>query len=152
MRHLCVAVALACIGTATAAFSRSPQWVQPARGQQQEALNRMYETNARADQGWETNYDRQNRDRIEDLPKIRQHLADAWRHFGMKPDAAKAVASTYVFDQPNLADPPSIKGKSDQEVASMMQAALSAKQYLRANQLLIQYERRRLHLPQTKHH
>ncbi len=152
MRHVRTAVALVCIGTLGVVFAQPPQYVLPARGQQQEALTRMYETSASADRSWETNYDRQNRARIEDLPKIRGHLADAWRHFGMAPDAAKAVASTYVFDQPNLADPPSIEGKSDREVASMMQAALNGKQYLRANQLLIQYERRRLHLPQAKHH
>jgi len=152
MRQLRIAIALACICIAPSALSRPPQWVKPARGQQQEALSQMYQESASANQGWETNYDRQNRNQIKDLSKIRQRLADAWQHFGMKPDAAKAVASTYVFDQPNLADPPSIKGKSDQEVASMMQTALSQKQYLRANQLLIQYERRRLHLPAPRRH
>ena len=118
----------------------------------QEFQEQQQRVNDRADKEWEHSYDRQNRQHIEDLPKIREHLAETWQRFGMKPDAAKAVASTYVIEQPNLAAPPTIKGKTDQEVASMMQAALSNKQFLLANQLLIQYERRRLHLPDSPRH
>lgn len=117
-----------------------------------ELQSQQLQMNERAGKEWEYSYDRQNRKHIEDLPKIRAHLAETWQHFGMKPDAAKAVASAYVIEQPNLANPPTIKGKTGQEVASMMQAALSNKQFLLANQLLIQYERRRLHLPESPRH
>jgi len=117
-----------------------------------ELQRQQLQMNERAGKEWEYSYDRQNRKHIEDLPKIRAHLAETWQRFGMKPDAAKAVASAYVIEQPNLAAPPTIKGKTDQEVASMMQAALSNKQFLLANQLLIQYERRRLHIPDSPRH
>lgn len=120
------------------------QWSAAA---QQQAIWSSEQQNNKA---WQDSIDRDNRRMIQNLPKIREHLAETWQQFGLKPDAAKAIASTYVIQRPGGA-PTSIKGKSDAEVATMMQQALTAKQYLLANQLLIQYERRRLHLPEPAH-
>lgn len=79
------------------------------------------------------------------LEKFRGELADSWRSMGMSPEGAKLVAAAY---DPRLAaqSPVSVRGKNDQEVAQMMQAALKEKHYLEANQLLIDYQRRRLEL------
>ena len=92
-------------------------------------------------------YELLNRRRIKDLPKIRAHLAESWQRFGISPEAAKLVAAAYDYRQRNLADPPSIRGKTDEEVAAMMQTALAKKEYSRADHLLIEYERKRLRIP-----
>lgn len=147
LRLVFAAVLVAAAGSAFAQQAgRSAQQVDQW---QQDFAKDQQRTNAQDAREWEHSYDRLSRKRITELPKIRQHLAEAWQHFGMKPDAAKVVADAYVVEQPNLAAPPSIKGRTDAEVASMMQDALTKKQYLRADQLLIQYERHRLHLAQA---
>lgn len=121
----------------------STQWSPEARQQA------IWDTQQQNDKAWQESIDNNNRRQIKNLPKIREHLAETWQQFGLKPDAAKAIASTYVIPGPE-GGMTTIKGKSDAEVASMMQQALSGKQYLLANQLLIQYERRRLHLPESR--
>jgi hypothetical protein len=121
----------------------STQWSPEARQQA------VWNTEQQNDKAWQDSVDNNSRRQIKNLPKIREHLAQTWQQFGLKPDAAKAIASTYVITGPE-GTPTTIKGKTDAEVASMMQQALSNKKFLLANQLLIQYERRRLHLPETR--
>ena len=150
MRKLSLVLAVLAVTTAGTTLARQttpPQ--QTNQRWQQDFLNNDRRVNDHDAKEWEHSYDRLNRKHIKDLPKIREHLAQSWQHFGMKPDAAKMVADAYVVEQPNLASPPTIRGKTDAEVAAMMQAALSSKQYLQADQILIQYERRRLHLSET---
>jgi hypothetical protein len=146
MRHGRYVIALLTLCISSSLFAQSNgqtgQWSPAA--QQQAAWNAQQQ-NSKA---WQDSIDRDNRRMIQDLPKIREHLAETWQKFGLKPDAAKAIASTYVI-QRKASAPTSIKGKTDGEVATMMQQALTSKQYLLANQLLIQYERRRLHLPES---
>ncbi len=141
-----IAIALMVLPLSSNLFAQSNggqtgQWSQAA---QQQAI---WSTEQQNNKAWQDSVDRDNRRMIQNLPKIREHLAQTWQQFGLKPDAAKAIASTYVIQRPGGAAT-SIKGKTDAEVATMMQQALTAKQYLLANQLLIQYERRRLHLPE----
>lgn len=83
---------------------------------------------------------------LANLTKLRSKLAEAWQSLGMSPQAAQAVANAY---QPNLAqsvhhDP--LRGKSSEDVAAMLQAALAKKDYILANQVLIDYERERSHM------
>ncbi len=83
------------------------------------------------------------------LAKLRAKLAEAWQGMGMSPQGAKVVADAY---DPNLAQHihhTSLRGKSDQEVAQLMQGALKEKRYLDANQLLIDYQRQKLRLGDT---
>lgn len=80
------------------------------------------------------------------LAKLRAKLAEAWQGMGMSPQGAKLVADAY---DPNFAahmHHASLRGKSDQEVAQMLQAALKDKHYLAADQLLIDYQREKLRL------
>lgn len=82
-----------------------------------------------------------------DLSALREHLAEAWQHFGMSPGDARVVASAYDYTQDDLAGLPSIRGKNNRQIAQMMQLALVNKQYIAADHLLISYERQRLNLP-----
>jgi hypothetical protein len=78
---------------------------------------------------------------VANLTKLRAKLAEAWQTLGMSPQAAQAVANAY---QPNLAQNVhriSLRGKSGQEVAAMLQSALAKKDYMSANQTLIEYEK-----------
>lgn len=80
------------------------------------------------------------------LAKLRVKLAEAWQGMGMSPQGAKFVADAY---DPNLAfhmHRASLRGKSDQEVAQMLQSALKDKHYMMADQLLIDYQREKLRL------
>lgn len=80
------------------------------------------------------------------LTKLRTKLAEAWQTIGLSPQAAKGVAAAY---QPNFAlnsRRASLHGKSGQEIAAILQAALARKDYLLANQTLIDYERDKLQL------
>lgn len=80
------------------------------------------------------------------LAKLRIKLAEAWQTMGMSPQSAKMVADAY---NPGLAATmhhASLRGKSDEQVAQMLQAVIKEKHYLSANQLLIDYQRDRLKL------
>ena len=77
---------------------------------------------------------------VANLTKLRAKLAEAWQTLGMSPQAAQAVANAY---QPNLAQNShhaSLRGRSGQEIASMLQSALAKKDYALADQMLIEYE------------
>ena len=111
--------------------------------QRQEMLDREMQNAARDMEGRE----RQSwLDSIANLAKLRIKLAEAWQGMGMSPQGAKVVADAY---DPNLAarmHHESLRGKSDEEVAEMLQSAIRQKHYLSANQLLIDYERNRLRI------
>ncbi|MGN2241888.1 hypothetical protein ACFWZU_00110 [Frateuria sp. GZRR33] len=94
------------------------------------------------------------RDSLADLDKLRTKLADAWKGMGMSPEGAKLVADAYDPDLAARSHHTSLHGKSDQEIAQLMQDAIKEKKYLKANQLLIDYQRQKLALnelstPQT---
>jgi len=129
--------------------SGSTKASQPTRANGQSGAEEMrFQQRALDGHFWQNEQSRRLLERGDNSPAaVRAHLAEAWRHLGMSPEAAKTVASAYDYKQAHLADSMSIKGKSDEEVASMLQSALSRKQYAQANHLLIDYERGRLHLP-----
>ncbi|UGB37668.1 hypothetical protein [Frateuria soli] len=94
-------------------------------------------------------------DSLADLETLRGKLADAWTQMGMSPAGAKRVADAYDPDLAARSHHTSLRGKSDQEIARLMQDALKEKKYLKANQLLIDYQRQKLALselssPQTR--
>ena len=78
---------------------------------------------------------------LANLTKLRAKLAEAWQTLGMSPQAARAVANAYQPSPAQNVPHVSLRGKSDQEVAAMLQSALSSKNYMLANQTLIEYER-----------
>jgi hypothetical protein len=78
------------------------------------------------------------------LTELRAKLAESWRGMGMPPQAAKMVADAYNPEKALRIRQVSLHGKSDQEIAQMMQAALKEKHYLEADQLLIDYQRQKL--------
>ena len=103
-----------------------------------EAQNAVRDMEGRERQSWLNS--------IANLAKLRIKLAEAWQGMGMSPQGAKVVADAY---DPNLAarmHHESLRGKSDEEVAEMLQSAIRQKHYLSANQLLIDYERNRLRI------
>ncbi|WP_426688146.1 hypothetical protein [Rhodanobacter ginsengiterrae] len=113
--------------------------------QNQEAVDRAMQNAARE---METAQRRSWLNAMANLAKLRVKLAEAWQAMGMSPQVAKVVADAY---DPNLAarmHPESLRGKSDAQVAEMLQSAIREKHYLSANQLLIDYERNRLRMDQ----
>lgn len=78
--------------------------------------------------------------------KLRAKLAEAWQQMGMSPQGAKAVADAYDPETASHMHHVSLRGKSDQEIAQLLQSALKDKHYLKADQLLIDYQRQKLSL------
>lgn len=79
------------------------------------------------------------------LKAARESLAAEWQKLGLSPEQATAVASTYRADSSAMLSHPSLERRSDKEVSAMIQQALASKNYRMANQLLIDYERQKLH-------
>jgi hypothetical protein len=75
------------------------------------------------------------------LPQARARLAAEWQHLGVSAKDAKVIASAYRPDDAERFQHAPLRGKSDTEIASMLQSALVAKNYRLANLLLIDYER-----------
>jgi hypothetical protein len=85
------------------------------------------------------------------MNKLRVKLAEAWQTLGMSPQAAQALAAAY---RPELAENvhhrhASLRNKSDEEVAAMLQSALTRKNYVLANQLLIDRQSEKLGLGES---
>lgn len=147
-RHFLCMVVLALVASAAFAQQQPPQHdpMQDMLRRQQEMNQRQFENNQREfvrgdHQAWINS--------LANLTKLRAKLAEAWQGMGMSPQGAKFVADAY---DPNLAarlHHASLRGKSDQEAAQMMQLALKEKRYLEADQLLIDYQRERLKLGTT---
>lgn len=83
---------------------------------------------------------------LANLTKLRAKLAEAWQALGMTQESAKAVAAAYDPNFALNARRASLQGKSDAEIAAVLQAALARKDYQLANQTLIDFERGRLNL------
>lgn len=79
------------------------------------------------------------------LKDARKSLAAEWQKLGLSPEQATAVASTYRADSSAMLSHPSLERRSDKEVSAMIQQALASKNYRMANQLLIDYERQKIH-------
>jgi len=78
--------------------------------------------------------------------KLRAKLAESWQSMGLSPQAAKQVANAYDPSVGANSHHTSLRGKSEQEVAAMLQSALADKRYQKANQMLIDYQRQKLSL------
>ena len=119
------------------------QLPQRSQYQIQQNMNRMQEQRYDA----LANGDRQAYvNSLANLTKLRAKLVEAWQTLGMAPQAAQTVAAGY---QPNFSlnsRRVSLQGKSDQEIAAILQSALAKKDFLLANQTLIDYERNKLKL------
>jgi CDP-diacylglycerol pyrophosphatase len=146
-RPVLFAVAVAVALAAPAVFaqqqpSREPNLQQNMQNQQ-ELQNRAAQNNARAAelgdrQAWLNS--------MANLAKLRAKLAEAWQNMGMSPAGAKIVADAYDPELAARSHHVSLRGKSDQDVAGMLQAALAAKHYMAADELLIDYQRQKLKL------
>jgi hypothetical protein len=130
---------------APAALAQTAAMLDPGSAdqviQRQEMLDRQMQSAAR---NMEEGQRRSWLNAIANLAKLHIKLAEAWQGMGMSPQDAKAVANAY---NPNLAarlHHESLGGKSDEQVAEVLQAAIRQKHYLVADDLLIDYERSRL--------
>ncbi|SEJ00298.1 hypothetical protein SAMN04487997_2159 [Frateuria terrea] len=83
---------------------------------------------------------------LANLAKLRIKLAEAWQDMGMTRQGAKLVADAYDPEVAARMHHEPLRGKSDQEVAAMLQAAIREEHFLTADQLLIDYQRNKLNL------
>lgn len=143
MAIVCTLVALA----SPALYAQSSRAQQEAQITQQSAYNARLNSIRMTDQADLRLMQSDHQAWLNSLPnltKLRSKLAEAWQTLGMSPSAAQAVASAYM---PNLAagiHHAPLRGKSDEEIAAMLQSALAKKDYLMANQLLIDRQREQL--------
>lgn len=143
MAIVCTLVALA----SPALYAQSSRAQQEAQITQQSAYNARLNNVRMTDQADLRLVQSDHQAWLNSLPnltKLRSKLAEAWQTLGLPPSTAHAVASAYM---PNLAagiHHAPLRGKSDEEVAAMLQSALTKKDYLMANQLLIDHQREQL--------
>ncbi|NUR24237.1 hypothetical protein [Frateuria sp.] len=124
---------------------------QPSQDQVAEQMMRMHQEQLnRQAQNTATNFARGDHqawlNSMANLTRLRTKLAEAWQGMGMSPQGAKVVADAYDPEWASHAHHVSLRGKTDQEVAQLMQAALKDKRFLDADQLLIDYQRQKLRL------
>lgn len=74
------------------------------------------------------------------LRNLRVKLAEVWQALGLSPNDAHLVAAAYQPESKRVV-PVSVSGKSDKEVAAMIQSAIESKDYMLANQTLIDYQK-----------
>ncbi|HEU4669235.1 MAG TPA: hypothetical protein VFR91_00885 [Dyella sp.] len=79
------------------------------------------------------------------LDSARKSLAQEWQKLGLSQELATTVANTYTADSSRLLHHPPLQGRSDEQISAMIQRALASKNYRMANQLLIDFERKKLH-------
>lgn len=149
MKGMVVVCSLALL-TSSAAYAQQQQGSGQQSQMSQSQINIMQDE-ARAAQNAANAQDRSELQLwVNSLPaqnKLRQKLAEAWQSLGMSPQGAKVVADAYRPEALSQGvHHVSLHGKSEQEVSAMLQSALSKKNYLLADQLLIDYERSRLSL------
>lgn len=137
-------VALALVSPSIFAQQQSKPEPQPSYIQrQQNLLQRESKNNSRE---MRQGYDQAWRNAMTNQTKLRAKLTEAWLGMGLSPQAAKTVADAYDADFASQTHHTSLRGKSDQEVATMLQSALASKRYQVADQLLIDYQRSKLSL------
>lgn len=76
---------------------------------------------------------------------LRAKLAEDWQSLGLPKDAAQQLAAAYQPKGKSIAPRTSLQGKSKKEIAAMLQSALAKKDYMLANEMLIEFERKKLH-------
>jgi len=139
-------VAMALVASPVLA-QQKPSKPEPAPGsamqRQSQQINRQARNNARAmdlgvRQAWLNSLDNQS--------KLHDKLAEAWQQMGLPAPQARKVAEAYNPEMALQMHHTPMRGKSDQEVASLLQSALASGRYQVANQLLIDYQRTKLSL------
>ena len=144
MMAVCALVALASSGLHAQQHTGSEQPNVRSRQELRENMNRASQQASMA-QYWSN--DRKSVESVAAQAKIRVKIAEAWQALGMSPEGAKVVADAFHTEHSGRFVPASLEGKSENEVAAMLRDALSRKNYLLADQLLIQYEQARLSSP-----
>lgn len=142
-------VALTLAAPAAFAQQSRPQPEPPTYTANQRQMDLMYEQQRAASnnaKAFEWGFYQSWLDGVANQAKLRTKLAEAWQALGLSPQLAQTVAAAYQAGMATRMHHPSLRGKSDQEVAAMLQSAVAKKHYLAANQLLIDYQRQRLSL------
>jgi hypothetical protein len=83
---------------------------------------------------------------LANLTELRVKLAEAWQALGLSAPAAKTVAAAYNPNFSLNSRRVSLQGRSDDEIAAMIQSSLAKKDYLLANQTLIDFQTKRTKL------
>lgn len=83
---------------------------------------------------------------LANLKKLRIKLAEAWQTLGMSAPAAKMVADAYNPNFSLNSRRASLQGMSDAEIAALIQSSLAKKDYLMANQTLIDFQTKKTKL------
>jgi hypothetical protein len=132
---------------APAAFAQMAAKLDPgSAGQVMQRQETLYRQAQNASRDMEEGQRRSWLNSMVNVAKLRIKLAEAWQGMGMSPQGAKMVANAYDPDLAARMHHESLRGKSDEDVAEMLQSAIRQKHYLSANQLLIDYERNRLRI------
>lgn len=144
-RSFLLAMGLAAV--VPAAFAQTAAQLDPGSAEQ---VARSQELSARQAQNVAHNLEQGERqswlNAMANLAKLRLKLAEAWQGMGVSPEGAKVIADAY---DPNVAagmHHASLRGKSDQEVAQMLQSSVKEKKFMIADQLLIDYQRQKLRM------
>lgn len=131
---------------APAAFAQQHNRPSPPSGTRTPTMQDIYNRQARNAREMEVGERQAWLNSLANKTKLRAKLAEAWQGMGLAPQTAKTIADAYDPEMASHMHHTPMRGKSDQEVASLLQAALSAKHYQVANQLLIDYQREKLNL------
>lgn len=118
----------------------------PPPGGRAPTLHDYYDRNARNARSMEAGDRQAWINAMANRTKLRAKLAEAWQGMGVAPQTAKTIADAYDPEMASRMHHTPMRGKSDQEVAGLLQSALTAKHYQVANQLLIDYQREKLSL------
>ncbi|WP_017463527.1 hypothetical protein [Dyella ginsengisoli] len=105
---------------------------------QRAAFSRGMTFGVRYNEHWETG--------MVTLADARKSLFEDWQKLGLSAAQAKVVADAYVGDTDGMVTHPPLEGRNDEQISAMIRRALSANRYRDANQLLIDYERKRLRM------
>jgi hypothetical protein len=131
---------------APGAFAQQHSRPNPPPGGRAPTMQDIYNRQARSARDMQTGERQAWLNSLANLTKLRTKLAEAWQGMGLAPPLAKQIADAYDPELASHMHHTSMKGKSDQEVAGLLQTALTQKHYLVADQLLIDYQRQKLKL------
>lgn len=145
LRGKVVCLALLALATTGAALAQQQQQSnQSAHDVQMQQAAQGYSRSEAAANAWDRSYDQRSVKAMADLPKVRAHLTQVWQHFGFSAKDAEMIASAYRVSDADLNRAASLSGKSDEQIASMLQSALKDKKYALADQLMLNYEKKRI--------
>ena len=143
--HACLTLALAVIAPAVLAQRQSNTTPPNNKVQIEHSLQRQSLHN---DKTMELGDRQAARDALNNLTQLRAGLAEAWQRMGLSPAAARQVAAGYDPALASQMHHTSMRGKTDEQVSALLRSAVAANHYQVANQLLIDYQRQRLSLPE----